>query len=57
LVMIKEKMDVAKCIQILEENLRPSARQLKMCRSFTFQYDNDPKHPPKEQLSGLRIGR
>lgn len=26
---------------------RPSARQLKMGRSFTFQHNNDPKHAAK----------
>lgn len=40
-------MDAAKYIQILEENLRPSARQLKLGRSFLFQQDNDPKHSAK----------
>ncbi|KAL0147267.1 hypothetical protein M9458_057427, partial [Cirrhinus mrigala] len=44
---IEGKMDASTYIQILEENLRRSARQLKMGRSFPFQHDNDPKHTAK----------
>lgn len=54
LVRIEGKMDAAKYTQILEENLRPSARQLKMGRSFTFQHDNDPKHTAKRTMQWLK---
>lgn len=54
LVRIEGKMDAAKYTQILEENLRPSARQLKMGRWFTFQHDNDPKHTAKKTTQWLK---
>lgn len=47
-------MDAAKYKQILEKNLRPSARQLKMDRWFNFQHDNDLKHTAKETTQWLK---
>ncbi len=37
-------MDGAMYRKILDENLLPSARTLKMGRGWVFQHDNDPKH-------------
>ena len=53
-VRIEGKMDGAKYKKILEENLLPSARKLKLGRKFTFQYDSDPKHTAKATLDWLR---
>ena len=54
LVRIERKMDGEKSRQILEENLLPSARKMKLGRNFTFQHDNDPKHIAKATLEWLR---
>ena len=54
LVKIDGKMDGAKYRKILEENLLPSARKLKLGRKFTFQHDNDPKHTAKATRGWLR---
>ena len=40
--------------KILEENLLPSARKLKLGWKFTFQHDNDLKHTAKATLEWLR---
>ena len=50
LVRVEGKIDVAKYSKILEENLLPSARNLKLGRKFTLQHDNDPKHTAKATL-------
>uniref|UniRef100_A0A3B1IFP7 Transposase Tc1-like domain-containing protein n=1 Tax=Astyanax mexicanus TaxID=7994 RepID=A0A3B1IFP7_ASTMX len=45
-------------LQILQENLKPSARRLGLGRSWVFQQDNDPKHTSKvvkEWLNQARI--
>ena len=47
-------MDSAKYRQILEENLQPSVRKLKMGRWFTVQHDNDPKHTAKATVQWLK---
>ena len=52
LVRIEGKMDGANYRKILEENLLPSVRKLKLGRKFTFQDDNDPSTQPKLQWSG-----
>ena len=49
-VRIEGKMDGAKHRKILQENLLPSARKLKLGRKFTFQHDNDLKHTAKATL-------
>ena len=43
LVLIDGTMHKGKHEKILAENVKQSAKKLKM-RSFTFQQDNDPKH-------------
>ena len=47
-------MDGAKYRKILQEDLLPSARKLKLGRKFTFQHDNDPKHTAKATMEWLR---
>ena len=47
-------MDGAKYRKILEKNLLPSVRKLNLGRKFTFQHDNDLKHPTKAILECLR---
>ncbi len=47
LVAIEGKMNAAKYRDILDENLRQSAQDLRLGRRFTFQQDNDPKHTAK----------
>ena len=54
LVRIEGKMDGAKYRKILEENLLPSARKMKLGWKFTFQNDNDPKHTAKATFEWLR---
>ena len=40
--------------QILNENLLPSARTLKMGRGWVFQHDNEPKHTTKATKEWLK---
>ena len=40
--------------EMLSENLLPSARALKMKRSWVFQHDNDPKHTARVTKEWLR---
>ncbi len=40
--------------KILDENLLPSVRTLKMCRGWVFQHDNDPKHTAKATKEWLK---
>ena len=47
-------MNGAKHTEILDENLRQSAQDLRLGPSFTFQQDNDPKHTAKAMQEGLR---
>uniref|UniRef100_A0A8C6TWK4 Tc1-like transposase DDE domain-containing protein n=1 Tax=Neogobius melanostomus TaxID=47308 RepID=A0A8C6TWK4_9GOBI len=49
---IKERMTGA--IDILEENLLDSARELRLGRRFAFQQDNDPKHKAKSTMEWLK---
>ncbi len=39
---------------ILDENLHPSARSLKMGSGWIFQHDNDPKHTAKATTEWLK---
>ncbi len=41
-------MDGAMCHKILDENLLPSARTLKIGHGWVFQHDNDSKPKAKE---------
>uniref|UniRef100_A0A8C7SGH0 40S ribosomal protein S25 n=1 Tax=Oncorhynchus mykiss TaxID=8022 RepID=A0A8C7SGH0_ONCMY len=41
-------------LEILSENLLPSARALKMKRGWVFQHDNDPKHTARAMKEWLR---
>ena len=54
LVKIEVKMDGSTYIKIIEENLLPSARKLKLEQKFTFQRDNDQKHTANATLEWLR---
>ena len=47
LVRIEGKMNGAKYVEILDENLMQSAQELRLWRRFIFQQDNDPKHTAK----------
>ena len=47
-------MDGAQDRKILEENLLPSARKMKLGWKFTFQHDDDTKHTAKATLEWLR---
>ena len=47
LVRIKEKMNGAKCREILDENLLQSAQDLRLRQRLIFQQNNDPKHTAK----------
>lgn len=51
---IEGRMDGAMYRQILNDNLLPSARTLKMGRGWTFMQDNDPKHSAKATQEWLR---
>ncbi len=51
---IEGSMDGAMYRKILDENLLPSARTLKMGRGWVFQHDNDPKHTAKATKEWLK---
>jgi len=51
---IEGLMNGAMYHQILDENLIPSARTLKMGHGWVFQHDNDPKHTTKATKEWLR---
>ena len=40
--------------RILQENVRPSVRELKLKRSWVMQQDNDPKHTSKSTSEWLK---
>ncbi len=54
LVRVDGKLNGAKYIDILNENLFHSAQDLRLGRRFTFQQDNDPKHTAKATQEWLR---
>ena len=53
--LVKDRRDNGCCKvqKNLDENLLESAMNLKVCRRFTFQQDNDPKHKAKGTLEWL----
>ncbi|KAI4873632.1 hypothetical protein NFI96_028832, partial [Prochilodus magdalenae] len=51
---IKERRTGAMYCEILENNLLPSVRALKMGRGWVFQHDNDPKHTARITKEWLR---
>uniref|UniRef100_A0A672NMX3 Tc1-like transposase DDE domain-containing protein n=1 Tax=Sinocyclocheilus grahami TaxID=75366 RepID=A0A672NMX3_SINGR len=51
---IEGQMDGAMFCTILDENLLPSARTLKMGHGWVFQQDNDPKHTAKATKEWLK---
>lgn len=51
---IEGPMDGAMYHKILDENLLPSARALRMGRGWVFQHDNDPKHTAKATKEWLK---
>ncbi len=51
---IEGPMDGAMYRKILDKNLLPSVRTLKMCRGWVFQHDNDPKHATKASKEWLK---
>ncbi|KAK3521087.1 hypothetical protein QTP86_013380 [Hemibagrus guttatus] len=54
LIRVKERMNGAMYREILSKNLLPSAKALKMKRSWVFQHDNDPKHTARATKEWLR---
>ncbi|CAJ0946106.1 unnamed protein product, partial [Ranitomeya imitator] len=54
LIWVHERMNGAMYREILSANLLPSARALKMKRSWVFQHDNDPKHTTRATKEWLR---
>ncbi|KAF2351812.1 Transposase Tc1-like [Trinorchestia longiramus] len=53
--IIEGTMNGRKYCEILEEQLLPSARLLKLKRGWKFQQDNDPKHTVNETKERLRM--
>lgn len=54
LIRIEGIMNSQKYIDILDKNLRKSAKSLKLGVKFTFQQDNDPKHTSKVTKEWMR---
>ena len=55
--IIERTMNDKKYREILEDNLLPSARSLKLKRGWTFQKDNDPKDTANETKEWFRNKR
>ncbi|CAJ0915364.1 unnamed protein product, partial [Ranitomeya imitator] len=54
LIRVHERMNGAMYREILNANLLPSARTLKIKRGWFFQHDNDPKHTARATKEWLR---
>ena len=54
LVRVEGKLNRLKYSDILNEILVQSTQDLRLCRRFTFQQDNDPKHTAKTTQEWLR---
>ena len=54
IAVINGKMNSQVYQDILQENLRPSVRQLKLNRGWVMQQDNDPKHRSKSTMEWLQ---
>lgn len=54
LAIIEGKMNSQVYQTILQDNVRMSVRQLKLCRSWVMQQDNDPKHRSKSTTEWLQ---
>ena len=54
LVKIEGKMNRAKYIEILDENLLQSTQDLRLGRRFIFKHDTNPKHTSKTTKRWLR---
>lgn len=53
LVRLDGRMDLTKYRAILEENLLQSGKDLRLGQRFTFQQDNNLKHPVRESYNGM----
>ncbi|MGH0123262.1 UNVERIFIED_CONTAM: hypothetical protein FKN15_021002 [Acipenser sinensis] len=54
LAIIEGTMNSALYQRILQENVRPSVRELKLKCSWVMQQDNDPKHTSKSTSEWLK---
>lgn len=54
LTIIESTMNSVLYQRVLEENVRPSVRKLKLKRMWTMQHDNDPKHSSKSTKEWLK---
>lgn len=55
IVRIDGRMNGAQYREILDKNLRPSAKKLKLRKKLVFQQDNDPKHTARATLEWLKM--
>ncbi len=51
---LRVPMDQAMYCKILDKNILPSARTLKVGREWVFQHDNDPKHIAKNTAKATK---
>ena len=54
LTIIESTMNSAVYQRVLEENVKPSVKKLKLQRNWTLQHDNDPKHTSKSTKDWLK---
>ena len=52
--IIEGKMNSQVYQTILQDNVRMSVRQLKLCRGWVMQQDHDPKHRSKSTMEWLQ---